>query len=52
MYSRDRQKPLTERQRAYLWAIAWSGRRQLPRELVEMAHRYSGGVGIRGKAAA
>ena len=48
----DRQKPLTESHRAYLWAIAWSWRRQLPRELVQLAHRYTGGVGIRGKAAA
>lgn len=48
---RDRSKPLTDRQRAYLWAIAWSWRRQLPRPLVELAHRYSGAVGIRGRKA-
>jgi hypothetical protein len=49
MFHRDRAKPLTERQRSYLWAIAWSWRRQLPLTLVEIAHRYSGGVGIRGR---
>lgn len=47
--ARDRSKPLTERQRAYLWAIAWSWRRQLPHGLVDLAWRYSGGVGIRGR---
>ena len=47
MAVRDRQKPLTERQRAYLWAIAWSWHRQLPRDLVELARERSGGVGIR-----
>ncbi len=52
MCARDRQKPLTERQCTYLWAIAWSWRRQLTRELVDLAYRYSRGVGIRGKAAA
>lgn len=49
IFHRDRAKPLTERQRAYLWAIGWSWRRQLPRTLVEMACRYSGAVGIRGR---
>jgi len=49
MAARDRAKPLTERQRAYLWAVAWSWRRQLPRRLVDLAHEYSGGVGIRGR---
>jgi hypothetical protein len=49
MAARDRSRPLTERQRAYLWAIAWSWRRQLSRELVDLARRYSGGVGIRGR---
>jgi len=27
---RDRSKPLSEPQRKYLWALAWSWRRQLP----------------------
>ncbi|MBL8290788.1 MAG: hypothetical protein JNN08_03070 [Bryobacterales bacterium] len=49
MFHRDRGKPLTERQRAYLWAIGWSWRRQLPGVLVDLAHRYSAGVGIRGR---
>lgn len=49
MAERDRSKSLSERQRAYLWAIAWSWRRQLPRALVEMAWEYTGGVGIRGR---
>lgn len=49
MFHRDRAKPLTERQRAYLWAIGWSWRRQLPGVLVDLAHRYSGGIGIRGR---
>jgi hypothetical protein len=49
MFHRDRAMPLTERQRSFLWAIAWSWRRQLPRMLVEMAYHYSGGVGIRGR---
>jgi hypothetical protein len=47
--SRDRAKALTDRQRAYLWAIAWSWRRQLPQDLVELAREKSGGVGIRGR---
>ena len=47
---RDRAKPLSDRQRAYLWAIAWSCRRQLPRDLVELARTMSGGVGLRGRA--
>lgn len=46
---RDRSAPLTARQRAYLWATAWSWRRQLPRELVALAREKSGGVGIRGR---
>jgi hypothetical protein len=46
---RNRGKPLTDRQRAYLWAIAWSWRRQLQRPLVELAYRCSGGVGVRGR---
>ncbi|MCL5742977.1 MAG: hypothetical protein M1541_03475 [Acidobacteria bacterium] len=41
--------PLTDRQRAYLWAVAWSWRRQLPRALADLASEYSGGVGIRGR---
>lgn len=49
MDGRDRTRPLTERQRAYLWAIAWSWRRQLPRCLADLAYRYSGGVGTRGR---
>ena len=48
MDARDRSRPLTDRQRAYLWAIAWSWRRQLPPDLVAMARKYSGGIGIRG----
>ena len=46
---RDRSRPLTDRQRAYLWAVAWSWRRQLPAELIALAGKYSGGVGIRGR---
>ena len=49
MAGRDRVKPLTDRQRAYLWAIAWSWRRQLPRNLVVLAREKSGGMGIRGR---
>ena len=49
MAARDQGCALTERQRAYLWAIAWSWRRQLPNVLVDLARRYSGGVGIRGR---
>lgn len=49
IFHRDRGKPLTERQQAYLWAIAWSWRRQLPGVLVKLAQQYSGGVGIRGR---
>ena len=45
----DRKRPLTDRQRAYLWAIAWSWRRQLSADLVTLARKYSGGVGIRGR---
>lgn len=44
-----RTTPLTDRQRAYLWAIAWSWRRQLSRELVALALQYSGGLGTRGR---
>ena len=51
MFARDTAKPLTERQRAYLWAIVWSWRRQLPASLVELARMYSGGVGLRRRAA-
>ena len=47
MAARDATKPLSERQAAYLWAIAWSWRRQLPQNLVALAHRYSSGLGIR-----
>lgn len=47
LFGRDRAKPLTDRQRAYLWAIAWSWRRQSPRNLVALAREKSGGVGIR-----
>ena len=46
---RDERLPLSEKQRAYLWAIAWSWRRQLPRDLVEVAYRHTGGVGLRGE---
>lgn len=46
---RDRAKPLSDRQRAYLWSVAWSWRRQLPRELALLAREKSGGVGIRGR---
>ena len=49
MAARDQGRALTDRQRAYLWAIAWSWRRQLPNELVDLARRYSCGVGIRGR---
>ena len=45
---RECKRPLTDSQRAYLWAIAWSWRRQLPADLVALARRYSGGIGIRG----
>jgi hypothetical protein len=48
IFARDRAKPLTERQAAWLWAIAWSWRRQLPASLVDLARIYSGGIGIRG----
>ena len=51
MFARDTAKPLTERQKAYLWAIAWSWRRQLPASMVELARIYSGGVGLRRRAA-
>jgi hypothetical protein len=37
---------LTDRQRGYLWAIAWSYRKQLPDDLVEIARRESGERGI------
>jgi hypothetical protein len=47
---RDRAKPLSDRQRAYLWAIAWSWRRQLSSEFVALARTMSGGVGLRGRA--
>jgi len=46
---RECRRPLTHRQRAYLWAIAWSWRRQLPAGLVALARKYSGGIGIRGR---
>ena len=49
MHSRERSRALSDRQRDYLWAIAWSWRRQLPADLVALARRYSGGVGIRGR---
>jgi len=48
MAARVSMHPLTDRQRANLWAIAWSWRRQLPRELADLAKRYSGGLGSRG----
>ena len=47
--ARGHAKPLSDRQRAYLWAIAWSWRRQLPADLVALARKYSDGVGIRGR---
>jgi hypothetical protein len=37
---------LSDRQRGYLWAIAWSYRKQLPDDLVEVARRESGERGI------
>lgn len=37
---------LSDRQRGYLWAIAWSYRKQLPDDLVEIARRESGERGI------
>jgi hypothetical protein len=46
---RDRAKPLSDRQRAYLWAIAWSWRRQLPHGLAVLARAKGGGVGMRGR---
>jgi hypothetical protein len=49
MVGRDRSRPLSDRQRAYLWAIAWSWRRQLPADLVGTVRKYSGGIGIRGR---
>ncbi len=49
MADRDRNKVLTPNQRAYLWAIAWSWRRQLSPSMVTMARAYSGGAGIRGR---
>jgi len=49
MAARDQGRALTDRQRAYLWAIAWSWRRQLPNELLDLARLYSGGVGVRGR---
>ena len=49
MAGRDRSRSLTDRQRAYLWAIAWSWRRQLPRNLIVLAREKSGGVGVRGR---
>jgi hypothetical protein len=49
MACRVSRHPLTDRQRAHLWAVAWSWRRQLPRCLVDLAREYSGGVGIRGR---
>lgn len=48
IYERDRKKRLTNGQRRYLWAVAFSWRRQLPRDLAERAHFYSKGVGIYG----
>ena len=47
MADRDRSRPLSDRQRAYLWAIAWSWRRQLPADLVALARKYTGGLGLR-----
>jgi hypothetical protein len=49
LFDRDRAKPLTDRQRAYLWAIAWYWRRQLPGDLVGLAREKSGCLGIRGR---
>jgi len=45
---RDRGRPLTDGQRAFLWAIAWSWRRQLPAELISLSQKHSDGIGIRG----
>jgi len=46
MAARDRRKALTERQREYLWRVAWSWRRQLPPELVALAGVYTGCKGF------
>lgn len=37
---------LTQRQIEHLWRVAWSYRRQLPKNLVDLAARYSGCQGI------
>lgn len=37
---------LTDRERVYLWAIAFSWRRQLPSDVVAQADEHSGGIGI------
>lgn len=42
-------KPITDKQRAYLWAVAYSWRRQLSPALARLAERYSGGVGVQGR---
>lgn len=39
--------PLTPRQEAYLWAIAWSWRGQLPRKWIGVVEGRTGGVGLR-----
>jgi hypothetical protein len=49
LVGRERSRSLSDRQRAYLWAIAWSWRRQLPADLVALARKSSGGIGIRGR---
>ncbi len=46
---RGRTSPLTDRQRTYLWAIAWSWRRQLGRDLAAIAEEYTGGIGVRAR---
>ena len=47
MSEHDVAKPMTEKGRSFLWAIAWSYRRQLSAELKQMAERYSGGKGLK-----
>jgi len=45
---RDTSKPMTEKGRAFLWKIAWSYRRQLSKDMVELARQNSGEVGLNG----
>ena len=50
MAARDRRKALTEKQRGYLWRLAWSWRRQLLAAMVELAGLYSGCTGFANKS--